>query len=65
MSRIEEQCLDCGSPVVDRRLISHAPFLKINVLTYSCGARLRRDETGRLFHSGCSRKMPMALPMAA
>ncbi len=53
MKTIEEKCLDCGSPVLERRIISHAPFLRINVITYSCGARVRRDETGRLFHSGC------------
>jgi len=53
MKKIEEQCLDCGSPAIGRKMISHAPFLRIKVISYSCGAKLRRDEAGRLFHSGC------------
>ena len=60
MKTIEEKCLDCGSPVIERQIISHPPFLRINVIKYSCGAKVRKDEAGRLFHSGCSTPARMA-----
>ncbi len=58
MHRMEDSCLDCGSPIVSRLEDNHLPRFKMEVITYACGATLKtvyadNGNSGRAIHCGC------------
>ena len=58
MKKWGNQCLDCGSHVVERQEDNHLPQFKMECITYACGATLKtayssNGNTGKAIHSGC------------
>ena len=58
MDRLNNHCFKCGSPVVETLTESVKPFLRMNIVRYSCGAVFMgagevNSTSQRFFHSGC------------
>ena len=59
MKKLENFCIDCGSPAVNTTVDEVKRVHKLMVVTYECGAVLRSSfsangNVGKLSHSGCT-----------